>query len=203
MPSPHRHVTMALAAQRNSVLDWRWLWANVATPILADPTLTTAYSALLDCLRAASTNQAGPIAPATSRALEVADDPTGHLIGAARHHANNCLEGLCAPVGIATQLLALQSAINTTGTNLNVSLDRPKAMATLQDKCPMLVASLLAACEVATTAALPMHWSKVHATLKPAEWAACHARTLDSAGSKTDKPAPLILPPMASDLGNG
>ena len=33
MPSLHRHVSMALTAQRNDVLDWRWLWANVATPI--------------------------------------------------------------------------------------------------------------------------------------------------------------------------
>ena len=158
---------------------------------------------LLDCLRAASANQAGPSAPATSRALEIADDPTGHLIGAARRHANNHLEGLRAPVGIATQPLALQSATNTMGTNLNASLNRPKALATLQDKCPMLVATLLAACKVAAAAALPLHWSKVHATLKPAEWAAHHARALDTAGSKIDKPAPLIPPPMASDLGNG
>jgi len=106
-------------------------------------------------------------------------------------------------VGIATQLLAPQSATNTTGTNLNASLNRPKALATLQDKCPMLVATLLAACEVATAAALPLCWSKVHATLKPAEWAAHHARALDTAGNEIDKPAPLIPPPVASDLGNG
>jgi len=106
-------------------------------------------------------------------------------------------------VGVATQLLALQSTTNTMSTNLNASLNRPKALATLQDKCPMLVASLLAVCEVATTAALPMHWSKVHTTLKPAEWAAHHARALDSTGSETDKLTPLIPPPMASDLGKG
>jgi len=48
---PHRCVTTPLTAQRNGVLDWRWLWANVATPILADAALTTACSALLDHLR--------------------------------------------------------------------------------------------------------------------------------------------------------
>ena len=58
MPSLHRHVTMALTAQCNGILDWHWLWANMAAPILADAALTTAHSALLDCLRAASTNQA-------------------------------------------------------------------------------------------------------------------------------------------------
>ena len=78
MPLPHRHVTMT----------------NVATPILADAALTTACTALLDHMRAASANQAGPSAPSASRALATADDPTGHLIGAARHHANNCLEDL-------------------------------------------------------------------------------------------------------------
>ena len=122
MPLPHGHVTMALTAQHNGVLDWHWLWAHVATPIVADAALTTACTALLDCLRADGTNQAGPIVPSTSRASEMADDPTGHLIGAAWCHVNNHLEGLRAPVGIATQLLALQSTTNTTGTNLNVSL---------------------------------------------------------------------------------
>ena len=56
MPLPHRHVTTALTAQCNGILDWRWLWANAATPILADMALTTACSASLDHLRAASTN---------------------------------------------------------------------------------------------------------------------------------------------------
>ena len=83
MPLPHRCVAMALTAQRTGVLDWQWLWANAATPVLADVALTTACSALLDCLRAASANQAGPSTPSTSRALEIADDPTGRLIGAA------------------------------------------------------------------------------------------------------------------------
>jgi len=83
MPLPHRHVTMALTAQRNGILDWQWLWANVATPIVEDAALTTACAALLDCLRAASANQAGPSTLSTSRALAMADDPTGHLIGAA------------------------------------------------------------------------------------------------------------------------
>ena len=94
MPLLHRHVTMALTAQRNDILVWHWLWANVATLIMADATLTTACAALLDCLRAASANQAGPTTPSASGALEIADNPSGHLIGAAWRHANNCLEGL-------------------------------------------------------------------------------------------------------------
>ena len=106
-------------------------------------------------------------------------------------------------MGIATQPLALQSIANTMSTNLNASLNRPKAVATLQDKCPMLVASLLAICEVATTADPPVCWSTVHATLKATKWAACHANALDSAGSKTNKPAPVALPLLVQDMENG
>ena len=67
----------------------------------------------------------------------------------------------------------------------------------------MLVASLLVVCEVVTTADLPVHWSTVHATLKATKWAACHANALDSAGSKTNKPAPVTSPPLVQDVGNG
>ena len=162
MPLPHQFVTAALTAQRTGQLDWRWLWTNVAVPIMADAALVQAYDPLLDCLRAASTNVAGanpgdPVAaPATSRAASIADDPTGHLIEVARRHVNSYLEGLRAPVGIATQLLALQSTTNTLGASLNASINRPKTNATLQDKCPMLIAALLAVCEVPNVNDLPV-----------------------------------------------
>ena len=99
-----------------------------------------------------------PVAtPATSRAAETADDSVGQLIGAKHHHANNCLEGLQAPVGIATQPQVLQRVTHALGNSLNASLDCPKTNAILQDKCPMLIASLLAVCEVTTANDSPMH----------------------------------------------
>ena len=39
--------------------------------------------------------------------------------------------------------------------------------------------------------------------LKATKWAACHANALDSAGSKTNKPAPVTSPPLVQDTGNG
>ena len=139
----------------------------------------------------------------TSRAVEIADDTSGQLIGAAHHHANNLLEGLHTPVGIAAQMLALQSATNSLGDSPNASLNRPKTVATLQDKCPMLIALSLAVCEVATANDLPVHWHTVHATLKATEWAAHHANALDLAGSKTNKPTPVTSLPSVQNMGNG
>ena len=49
LTSPHGHVTTVLTGQHNGSLDWHWLWTNMTTPMMADASLATACSALLDC----------------------------------------------------------------------------------------------------------------------------------------------------------
>ena len=203
-PVPHPYVAVMIEAADSGVLTWRWLWANVATPIINDPNHLAAYGTFLDYIRVNSvmrpgTNAPDPDRPPTAEFNFVFAAPSAAARDQFMVLIGTHLPGRQQPTGYAAQIQMVA--------NQNMALQQAVAASvppapTLQSKKPLLFGQLQRLCETANEADFAPDWDS-HVSLKSGAWLSGMEAAMMIVSNNESVAAPIIDVALATDIGLG